>query len=137
MISLSRLDDLRGIQILSPEAERELQELAESQISDLNFSQYTDLLNERITSIDLPKFTNRLRQVRERLSRQQARLVGPAIDNEALFLESMQRVVMDMKLAMKDLDNSVKALEQEAKLAKPNLREALKDLIGQATKATR
>lgn len=132
-----RLDDLRGIQILSPEAEKELQDLAQSDISDLNFSQYTELLKERITEIDLAKFTSRLRQVRERLSRNQARLVGPAIDNEALFLDQMQRVVMDMKLAMRDLDNSVKALEKEAKHTKPNLREALRGLIKQATKATK
>ena len=36
-----QLDDLKGIQILSPQAEKDLQELAESQISDLNFTQYT------------------------------------------------------------------------------------------------
>ncbi len=129
-----RLDDLRNIQILSPEAEAELRELADSQISDLNFSQYTRLLSEKITSIDLTTFTGRLRQVRERLTRQQARLVGPAIDNEALFLDQMQRVVMDMKLAIRDLDAAVRALERDAKHAKPNLREALKGLIQQATK---
>ena len=132
-----RLDDLKGIQILSPEAERELQELAESEISDLNFGQYTDLLEEKITAINLATFTSRLRQVRERLTRNQARLVGPAIDNEALFLDQMQRVVMDMKLAVKDLVNSVQALEVEAKHTKPNLREALTGLIKQATQATR
>ncbi len=131
-----RLDDLRGIQILSPEAERELVELAESEISDLNFSQYTQLLEEQITAIDLGQFTSRLRQIRERLDRTQARLVGPAMDNEALFLDQMQRVVMDMKLAMKDLVNSVEALEQEASHSTPNLRESLRSLIRQATAAT-
>jgi prominin 1 len=131
-----KLDDLKDIQILSPEAERELVDLAESEISDLNFSQYTALLSEEITSIDIAKFTTRLRQVKERLTRTQARLVGPAIDNEALFLDQMQRVVMDMKLAMKDLVNSVEALEQEAKHSTPNLRESLRSLILQATKAT-
>jgi len=130
-----RLDDLRAIQILSPEAERELAELAQSEISDLNFGQYTDLLEEQITSIDISQFTAKLRQVKERLSRTQARLVGPAIDNEALFLDQMQRVVMDMKLAMKDLVNSVEALELEAKHATPNLRESLRSLIRQAKAA--
>ncbi len=132
-----RLEDLRSIQILSPEAEAELRELAESQISDLNFSQYTKLLEEKITSIDLGAFTGRLRQVRERLGRQQARLVGPAIQNEALFLDQMQRVVVDMKLTIRELDNAVRALEREARHTKPNLSEALRSLIEQATKATR
>ena len=130
-----RLDDLRAIQILSPEAEKELAELAQSEISDLNFAQYTSLLEEQITSIDLSQFTVKLRQVKERLTRAQARLVGPAIDNEALFLDQMQRVVMDMKLAMKDLVNSVEALELEAKHATPNLRESLSSLIEQAKTA--
>lgn len=130
------LKDLKRIQILSPEAERELRDLAESQISDLNFQQYTQLLEEKITGVDLSEFTNGLRRVRERLSRNQARLVGPAIDNEALFLDQMQRVVMDMKLASKDLVNSVEALEKEARHSTPNLRETLKALITQATKAT-
>jgi prominin 1 len=131
-----RLDDLKDIQILSPEAERELVDLAESEISDLNFKQYTQLLREQITAMDLVKFTARLRQVKDRLSRTQRRIVGPAIDNEALFLDQMQRVVMDMKLAMKDLVNSVEALEQEAQHSTPNLRESLRSLIKQATTAT-
>ena len=88
------LKDLKQIQILSPEAERELRDLAESEISDLNFGQYTELLEEKITGVDLSEFTNGLRRVRERLTRNQARLVGPAIDNEALFLDQMQRVVV-------------------------------------------
>ncbi len=131
-----RLGDLRNIQILSPEAEAELRELAKSQISDLNFSQYTRLLQEKITSIDLGTFTGRLRQVRERLTREEVLLVGGAINNEALFLDQMHRLVADMKLAIRDLDSAVRALEREAKHAKPNLREALKGLINQATKVS-
>ena len=41
-------DDLRNIQILSPQAEADLLELAESQLSDLNFTQYTKLMQEQI-----------------------------------------------------------------------------------------
>lgn len=131
-----RLDDLQNIQILSPEAERELRELAESQISDLNFSQYTELLKEKITSIDLVTFTVRLRRIKEELSGSQLRLVGAAIENEAMFIENMQKVVMDMKMAIRDLDKSVKLLEKEARHTKPSLGEAIRELINQATKAT-
>jgi prominin 1 len=131
-----RLKDLRNIQILSPEAERELRLLADSQISDLNFSKYTELLERRITAVDLSSFTAKLRRVKERLTRNQARLVGAALENEALFLDQMQRVVMDMKVAIRELDASVNALEREARHAKPNLREAVGALIDQATKAT-
>ncbi len=82
-------DDLRGIQILSPQAERDLLELAESQISDLNFTQYTRLMQEQITSLDLNTFIQKLRQVKNRLSSTNRRIVGPAIENEILFLEQV------------------------------------------------
>jgi len=131
-----RLEDLRNIQILSPDAERELRQLADSDLADMNFSKYTALLEKQITSVDLQSFTGKLRRVRERLTRNQARLVGPALQNEALFLDQMQRVVVDMKVAIRELDSSVKALEREARHAKPNLREAVITLIAQATKAT-
>jgi len=51
------------------------------------------LLEQQITSIDLASFTRKLRQVRERLGRTQGSIVGPAIDNEALFLDQMEQVI--------------------------------------------
>jgi hypothetical protein len=87
-------DDLRGIQILSPQAERDLLDLAESEISDLNFTQYTRLMEEQITSLDLGSFIQRLRQVKQRLGRSpEGRIVGPAIGNQILFLEQMNQVL--------------------------------------------
>ena len=50
------------------------------------------LIEQQITSIDLASFTRKLRQVRERLGRTQGSIVGPAIDNEALFLDQMEQV---------------------------------------------
>ena len=50
------------------------------------------LIDQQITSIDLASFTRKLRQVRERLGRTQGSIVGPAIDNEALFLDQMEQV---------------------------------------------
>ena len=50
------------------------------------------LLEQQITSIDLASFTRKLRQVRERLGRTQGSIVGPALDNEALFLDQMEQV---------------------------------------------
>jgi hypothetical protein len=52
------------------------------------------LIEQQITSIDLASFTRKLRQVRERLGRTQGSIVGPAIDNEALFLDQMEQVKM-------------------------------------------
>ena len=51
----------------------------------------------------------------------------------------MQRVVMDMRLALKDLDGSVHALEAQYSSGGPagGLSQALRGLITQATEATR
>ena len=51
-------DDLRSIQILSPNARDDLARLAESQISDLNLTQYTKLMREQITNLELGTFCN-------------------------------------------------------------------------------
>lgn len=131
-------DELRDIEILSPQAKRDLVELADSQISDLNFTHYTRLLGERITSLDLGDFVQRLTQLRERLGRSQgAKVVGHAIDNDIMFLSGMQKVVIDMQLGMRQLQDSVAALERDAKFkGEMSMREALKGLIKQATAAS-
>jgi len=59
--------------------------------ADGPFSFYR-LLEEQITSIDLSSFTRKLRQVRERLDRTEGRFVGPALDNEALFLDQVSLI---------------------------------------------
>jgi hypothetical protein len=59
------------------------------------------LIEQQITSIDLASFTRKLRQVRERLGRTQGSIVGPAIDNEALFLDQMEQVKMQKALSYK------------------------------------
>jgi hypothetical protein len=59
------------------------------------------LIEQQITSIDLASFTRKLRQVRERLGRTQGSIVGPAIDNEALFLDQMEQVKMLKALSNK------------------------------------
>ena len=90
-------DDLRTIQILSPQAKKDLVELAESQISDLNLTQYTALMQEQITNLDLDLFIQKLKRVRDRLSQSRDySLVMSAIGNRILFLEQMQKVVVQL-----------------------------------------
>ena len=128
--------DLEDVQILSPKAQKHLEDLAESQLSDLNFTKYTRLFQQQITRIDLNDFIERLREVRQKLDRSELRLVGSALENEALFLENMNSVVAEMKDAMRQLKASVSELEKEAKFNKSNFRQALRQLISEATKAS-
>lgn len=130
-----RSDDIRNIQILSPQAQRNLEELAQSQISDLNFTQYTNLIQEKITSIELGSFISRLNQIRDRLP--PGSQASTLIANEALYLKGMEALVVEMKLATKQLQSKIKELEKDAKFDQATMREALKALIQQATKATK
>ena len=48
-----QLEQLKHITLLSPETSKDLKELADSKISDMNFTQFTTLLENEITKIDL------------------------------------------------------------------------------------
>ena len=130
-----RSDDINNIQILSPQAQRNLEELAQSQISDLNFTQYTHLIQEQITSIELGSFTARLNQIRDRLP--PGSQASTLIANEALYLKGMEALVVEMKLATKQLQSKILELEKDATFDQSTMREALGALIEQASKATR
>jgi hypothetical protein len=75
------------------------------------------LIEQQITSIDLASFTRKLRQVRERLGRTQGSIVGPAIDNEALFLDQMEQVKMQKAFS----NNKKKNKEKKNKFQIPFL----------------
>ena len=132
-------DDLEGIEILSSQAEAELVQLAESQISDLNLAQYTKLMEEQITNLDLEMFIQKLKRVNQRLQTSpEGRLaVVPTIENQILFLDQMQRVVKELETSMRSLESSVQQLEQDAKFNKVDMREALRTLIKQASQASK
>merc|ERR1711981_1449903 len=130
-----RSDDIRNIQILSPQAQRNLEDLAKSKISDLNFTQYTNLIQEQITSIDLGSFIGRLNQIKDRLP--PSSQASPLIANEALYLKGMEALVVEMKLATKQLQSKILELEKDATFDQSTMREALGALIQQASKATR
>lgn len=99
-------DNLRNIQILSPQAEQELLQLAESKLSDLNLTQYTQLMQEQITNLDLDMFIQKLKRVQSRLGREpQSSAVRAAIGNENLYLEQMQRVVVDLQMGIRQVSS--------------------------------
>ena len=129
-----RSDDLHNIQILSPQAQRGLEDLAKSQISDLNFTQYTNLIQEQITSIDLSSFIRRLSQIKDRLP--SGSIAANLIELEALYLKGMEQVVVEMKMATRQLQSKIKELEKDSKFNQSTMREALQALIRQASKAT-
>uniref|UniRef100_A0A0K2T7V4 Prominin1Alike [Acyrthosiphon pisum] n=2 Tax=Lepeophtheirus salmonis TaxID=72036 RepID=A0A0K2T7V4_LEPSM len=131
-----RTNDLRKIELLSSQAREDLERLAESQISDMNFTAYTELVENSVTQIELPAFIRKLRQVKEKLRPSSLSRVGAALENEALFLDQMQRLIVSIRVSIRQLKSSITAIENEAKYGKINMREALQDLMRRTDKAT-
>ena len=51
-----QMEQLTHITLLSPETAKHLQDLAQSKISDMNFTKFTAVLEKEITKIDLTSF---------------------------------------------------------------------------------
>jgi hypothetical protein len=77
-----------------PQAEQDLLDLAESEISDLNFTQNTLLIKEQIILLDLDSFIQGLQQVKQRLGTStKERNIRLVIGNQILVLENMKQVL--------------------------------------------
>ena len=112
-----------------------MQKLARSEISDMDFSKFTDILEDEITKIDLRSFIRHLRTLREQVGRYPSiKFVATKLGNEALYLENMNRVVEQVKLTIRHLKESVAQLETNIKFNKSSMREAINSLIGQANR---
>eukprot|EP00092_Neocalanus_flemingeri_P012480 GFUD01013453.1.p1 GENE.GFUD01013453.1~~GFUD01013453.1.p1 ORF type:complete len:941 (-),score=227.62 GFUD01013453.1:453-3275(-) len=132
-----QIGELSGITLLTPETTHDLEELARSEISDMDFSKFSDILEDEITKIDLRSFIRHLRTLREQVSRYPSlKFVATKLDNEALYLGNMNKVVETVKLTLRHLKQSVTQLEKNIKFNKSSMREAIHTLIGQANRAT-
>ena len=102
-----QLEQLKHITLLSPETSKDLKELADSKISDMNFTQFTTLLENEITKIDLKTFITRLKILKDQVySFEATRAIAPKLENEALWLGKMDEVVEEMKVTVEPLITS-------------------------------
>lgn len=132
-----QLEELKHITLLSPETSNDLRELANSKISDMNFTKLTSLLEKEFTKIDLKTFIRRLKSLRNQVYEfDSTRSIAPKLENEALWLDSMDKVVDEMKSTVSDLSATVKELERDSKFNHTSMREAINSLLSQATRAT-
>lgn len=132
-----QLEELKHITLLSPETSNDLKELANSKISDMNFTQFTSLLENEITKIDLNTFINRLKSLKDQVYAFDAtRAIAPKLENEALWLGTMNKVVDEMKETVAHLKETVEELEENSKFNHASMRDAINSLLSQATRAT-
>ena len=62
-----QLEQLKHITLLSPETSNDLRDLANSKISDMNYTQFTNLLENEVTKIDLSSFIQRLKTLKDQV----------------------------------------------------------------------
>ena len=123
--------------MLSPDTSNDLRDLANSKISDMNFTQFTSLLENEITKIDLNTFINRLKSLKDQVYAFDAtRAIAPKLENEALWLGTMNKVVDEMKATVAHLKGTVEELEENSKFNHASMRDAINSLLSQATRAT-
>merc|ERR1719483_1026117 len=132
-----QLEELSQITLLSPETSKDLQGLAESNISDMNFSKFTTLLENEITKIDLDSFIERLKILKDQVYKfESTRSIAPKLENEALWLGTMNKVVVEMKAVVENLKGTVYELEENSKFNHSSMREAIHSLLNQTNRAT-
>ena len=132
-----QLEQLKHITLLFPETAKDLKELADSKISDMNFTGLTSLLEAEITKIDLPTFITRLKVLKDQVySFEATRPIAPKLENEALWLGQMNDLVEEMKVTVANLSLTVGQLGEMFKFNKSSMREAITSLLGQADRAT-
>lgn len=103
----------------------------------MNFTRFTNIIEDEMTKIDLRSFVTRLRQLKQRVQAfDRGTRISTQLENQALWLEQMSRVVAEMKLTVRHLKTSVDQLQEHLRFNHSSLREAVRGLISQANKAT-
>jgi len=94
------------------------------------------LLEDEITKIDLRSFIDKLRQLKDVFKEIGSTKLFTQIENQALWLEGMNKVAMELKVTLRHLKASVLDLDENMKFNHSSLREAIMALIKQANGAT-
>jgi len=132
-----QLEQLKHITLLSPETSNDLRDLANSKISDMNYTQFTNLLENEVTKIDLSSFIQRLKTLKDQVyAFDTTRAIAPKLENQALWLGTMNKVVGEMKDTVQHLKATVIELEENSKFNHASMRDAINSLLSQATRAT-
>lgn len=121
--------DTSSIKILTPEAQEQLLRLSTSPLSDMDFPAYTNVLGERITSIDLKALASALEETIEKLpaSHNDLKL---SLKNNILYLNTHQDThVKGMLDVSSRLEAAAKMLQSHLKFNHTSLRVAVDHLL--------
>merc|ERR1719347_761780 len=132
-----KLDQLATIPLLSPDTASALEELANSKISDINFKKITAGIEKEIVKVDLEDFISRLKILKSSVYQfPVTRPIAPKLQNQVMWLEAMNDVVLNMTNIFGKLKDTIGDLEENLRFNKSSMREAINSLIVQANRAT-
>ncbi|XP_050546722.1 prominin-like protein isoform X2 [Daktulosphaira vitifoliae] len=115
--------------ILTPEAEKQLIRLAKSPLSNINFPAYTNVLGERITSIDLIQLADALNQTASQLPSSKSD-VKFSLVNQGLYLKVHQgQHVAAMLDISQRLESTANQLQEHLRFNHSSLRAAVEHLL--------
>lgn len=124
-----------GVTILTPQAKQQLMQLADSRISDINFTSYSDVLNREILDVDFPKLLSALNNTITALQATHLDLSRELLA-EVLLLEGLQnKILVPIYDNMEKLKKNLRNLQQDIRFNRSSFREGVQDLIFQAEKA--
>lgn len=124
-----------GITILTSQAKQHLLQLADSRISDINFTAYADVLNREIVDVNFPQLLSALNSTIASLQAVHLDLSRELL-TEVLLLEGMQnKILIPIHDNMEKLRKNLRNLQQDIRFNKSSFREGIQDLIFQAEKA--
>ncbi|XP_015513238.1 prominin-like protein isoform X2 [Neodiprion pinetum] len=124
-----------GVVILSDSARSKLNDLAQSGLSEIMFSRYTDLLENNITNLNLEHLANKLRDVAAKLPEGHDG-IKRNLETNAINLERCHRtLVTPMTLLSQQLSVNALTLQEHIKFNHSSMTEAIHDLVNETTEA--
>ncbi|XP_046649503.1 prominin-like protein isoform X2 [Daphnia pulicaria] len=124
-----------GVNLLSVEAKQQLRDFAASDLMRVNFTAYSILLEQNITSVNLQEMAAILNNTAVQVQQFEPNAANTLWDN-AIFLSRLQKSeLIPMKEAAQRLRKAAANLEERVRFNQSSLSEAIEMLIGQAESA--
>lgn len=125
----------REVDILTPSAKAQLLRLANSPLNEFNFSVYTSVLSEKITSIDLIQLAAALSDTANKLPPSEKEMKNSLVFQAQYLRLHQQNQVAEMKKLSQDLDANARNLTEHLRFKEPSLRLAVEKMLEQVEKA--
>ncbi|KAJ9580215.1 hypothetical protein L9F63_004158, partial [Diploptera punctata] len=131
----TQIDFGGNVTILTEDAKYELQSLARSNITHINFTIFADVLNKSIVNIDLETLANQLRKTASEIASTSPDIKW-SLEQQADILETLQyQVVRQMEKQVQILDKKTRILEANLKFNHSSLNESIQLILDEVTSA--